>query len=409
VRDAIINYYNNSDSLFRDEEMPDQKIAYVVTDTTRAGHMLGLLSRGVQKYGWKPILVNCSGEAFDFDIPGIEIINVPTSSLFMNFFKSKKLISNIEKVFIQESPSVVHTYPFDSDLISAKALEQHELPLVVSCKGSSYINHISDHLNQYEKLRSSFSVFVCTCRYLATRFFELGIFPKNNINVIFDAPEERFFEPISNTDKAESRKEFGLDEKDEVVSVISDYQENSGYEAMGEAFAELAMERPNLKLLVCAKVLYGERSVIVRNRLRAILEENDMLGRAIFVENEIDLKKIYAATDIYVQPSYHDDCNINLSQAVACGLPIVTTNVGGNSEVVIDGLNGFVVPSTKPQAIASALKKLFESEELRSKMGKYSADFAKKYLHPEEVLRSYCSLYSKVSQNVYRYKTPAVI
>jgi glycosyltransferase involved in cell wall biosynthesis len=55
---------------------------------------------------------------------------------------------------------------------------------------------------------------------------------------------------------------------------------------------------------------------------------------------------------------------------MACGIPVVTTRVGGISEIVTDGRNGFMVPIRDPKAIAAAIMKLLENDDLRVEMGR---------------------------------------
>jgi glycosyltransferase involved in cell wall biosynthesis len=91
-------------------------------------------------------------------------------------------------------------------------------------------------------------------------------------------------------------------------------------------------------------------------------------------QNEIP--RILSKCDIYVQPSLWEGLCITVVEAMATGLPIVATKVGGIPESVIDGYNGFLVPSRNPEALADRILKLVENPDIRAQMGERSRKIA---------------------------------
>jgi glycosyltransferase involved in cell wall biosynthesis len=72
---------------------------------------------------------------------------------------------------------------------------------------------------------------------------------------------------------------------------------------------------------------------------------------------------------VYLHPSVSEGLSNATLEAMAVGLPVVVTDVGGMRELVSDGDNGFVTPSRDPTALATALRELAADSELRAKMG----------------------------------------
>tara|TARA_B100000212_G_C27350843_1_gene523549 strand:- start:355 stop:1494 length:1140 start_codon:yes stop_codon:yes gene_type:complete len=89
-----------------------------------------------------------------------------------------------------------------------------------------------------------------------------------------------------------------------------------------------------------------------------------------------DVKKILFETDILCLPSYREGLPKSLLEGAAMGLPLVTTNTIGCRDVVIDGLNGYLVPIKDSKNLAIAIEKLIKDEDLRFKMGKESFKIA---------------------------------
>lgn len=82
-----------------------------------------------------------------------------------------------------------------------------------------------------------------------------------------------------------------------------------------------------------------------------------------------DMPGLYRSVDVVVLPSYREGLPTGLTEACACGLPVVTTDVPGCREVVSDGDNGFLVPVKDSKALAKAIIALADDEALRSRMG----------------------------------------
>jgi len=76
-----------------------------------------------------------------------------------------------------------------------------------------------------------------------------------------------------------------------------------------------------------------------------------------------------AGTDLFVLPSYHEGMPVSLIEAMAAGIPVVATHVGGIPDLIVDGENGLLVPPGQPGALAAALARLIEDAGERTRMG----------------------------------------
>lgn len=82
-----------------------------------------------------------------------------------------------------------------------------------------------------------------------------------------------------------------------------------------------------------------------------------------------DMPALYRSVDLVVLPSYREGLPTGLTEASACGVPIITTDVPGCREVVVDGENGFLIPAKDARALADAIAVLADNKELRFQMG----------------------------------------
>lgn len=109
-----------------------------------------------------------------------------------------------------------------------------------------------------------------------------------------------------------------------------------------------------------------------------------------------DMRDVLSQADIVCLPSYREGLPKSLLEAAACAIPIVTTDTVGCRDVVVDGVNGLLVPVRDATAIASALRKLIESPELRATMGKSGRTYAEKMFATEIVIAETLAVYHEL-------------
>ena len=129
-----------------------------------------------------------------------------------------------------------------------------------------------------------------------------------------------------------------------------------------EAFASLAPKFRDLRLEIS-----GEGS------LRAKLEEDcrglEVSDSVSFPGWQENLPQVTAGWDIFVLPSLDEGFGLAALEAMAAGLPVVASNVGGLPELVVDGQTGWLVPAADPDKLADCLKRLIADREMRQAMG----------------------------------------
>jgi Glycosyltransferase len=94
-----------------------------------------------------------------------------------------------------------------------------------------------------------------------------------------------------------------------------------------------------------------------------------------------DVDALMSGWDIYVQPSLAEGFGIAAVEAMASGLPVVATNVGGLSEIVVDGETGILVPARDPAALAKSIERLVDDPALRLQMGETVANGCASFQH----------------------------
>lgn len=153
-----------------------------------------------------------------------------------------------------------------------------------------------------------------------------------------------------------------------VVLYVGQFTERKGMLPLLDAFRTVAASNPNAALLMVGNGPLKQELM----RRRDAFGLNDRIVIIDFVQKP-ELPRYYAAADVFVLPSYYDTYGVVVNEAMACGLPIVTSDhVGAAHDLVQEGVNGMIVPAGDANALAGALERLLQDEPLCRAMGKRS-------------------------------------
>jgi glycosyltransferase involved in cell wall biosynthesis len=160
-----------------------------------------------------------------------------------------------------------------------------------------------------------------------------------------------------------------------------------------EAAKELAAKKvPVVFDLVGGDLEIGEVELLQEEIERANLSQ--VVKMHPFAEGRGKLNAFNNA-DVFVYPSYFEGMPMAVIEAMACGLPIIATKIGGLPDLVCDGLNGILVDARCPGQLANAIQLLSSNPDLRSKMGLNSFQIAYKKYDIEVLVPRLVSIYTK--------------
>jgi glycosyltransferase involved in cell wall biosynthesis len=107
---------------------------------------------------------------------------------------------------------------------------------------------------------------------------------------------------------------------------------------------------------------------------------------------------VYAEHDIFVFPSLSEGMPLTLLEAMAAGMPVVTTETSGMADVVEDGFNGLLVPPADTESLVEAIERLLRSADLRKRLGQQAQETMQRYTW-ELVTRKLEEVLTSAAQN----------
>jgi UDP-glucose:(heptosyl)LPS alpha-1,3-glucosyltransferase len=174
--------------------------------------------------------------------------------------------------------------------------------------------------------------------------------PAERVRVIHNAIDtSRFNEHDRPRVRADERRRWGVGPSDVVAAFVAMNYRLKGLEPLLHALARV----PPLKLVVAGSAKFGAWQHFARR-----LGVGD---RVNFVGPAGDVRRIYFGADLHVHPTFYDPCSSVVLEALACGLPVVTSRYNGAAEVMSPPAEGFVVHDPHDHdALAGALRQLLD-------------------------------------------------
>jgi len=135
-------------------------------------------------------------------------------------------------------------------------------------------------------------------------------------------------------------------------------------------------------------------------RLQALCDEYELFDLIRFLgkKSQDDLPYYYSAADTLIMPSHYESFGMVALESMACGTPVVASEVGGLAFLVEDGITGFHFPSEDPDALSKKLTLLIEDGALRARMSQNAARVAKEYGW-QKIAARISKLYQEVIEN----------
>ncbi len=144
-----------------------------------------------------------------------------------------------------------------------------------------------------------------------------------------------------------------------------------GVDVIAQAFVMLANQHPELRLLMLGG---GSQADL----LRRIFERGGVQDQVRFPGHvsQVELPRYYRRCDIYLSASHSDGTSISLLEAMACGRPVIVSDIPGNREWVTPGKNGWLFADGNPAALAQAISQAIEQRPRLAEMGQASRQIA---------------------------------
>ncbi|MCB2154172.1 glycosyltransferase [bacterium] len=281
----------------------------------------------------------------------------------MRHWRSARDIWRLSRLFRRERPDVVHSHKFRQNIPATFAAWLARVPKIFAQV------HSIDSIRGRGKVRAEriaarlrTGTIVVSESVAADVRKALAPWEIPRLHLIYNGIEtERFACPERKATRAAVREEFGLPPDSLLLFAAGRLSRVKNQEIMVKAMAALKDDFPMAHLLIAGE---GDR----RELLQKAIERHGLEQRVVLAGLRNDVPRLLCGSDIYVLSSNSEGFSYATIEAMASGIAIVHTDVGGAREALHEERNGLIVPPGDVEAFTAACRRLLENEELRHAM-----------------------------------------
>jgi len=207
---------------------------------------------------------------------------------------------------------------------------------------------------------------------------------RDRIAVVPPGVDTRHFHPMP---MRAARDRLGVAHGDWMVLFVGRIERLKGVDTLIRAIALLAHECPTWVEKMCVAIIGGDAATnenVELERLKRMREELGLSDLITFLgaRDQDQLRHYYNAASFVVMPSRYESFGMVALEAMACGRPVIASEVGGLAHLVRDGQTGFHVPEGNHVGLASAIARLLQDDRLREQLGRQAAVWAQAFAWP---------------------------
>lgn len=313
-----------------------------------------------------------------------------------NFITEFPYFLHFENIVKQYQPDIIHvnTLPFLTSLQAIAVARRMRIPGILHVHGvigmRNWLLDTAQRTFIRTVLRKAFhdaTLIICLTKSDSLEVQRLGC-PHEKIRIIPNGVDIEKFKPSNRR-------------LDDLIFWGGRFIPQKGLEYLIEAFALITKERPKAKLMMTGNgplfpKIYG---LVKRYKL-----EKNVLFRGYVARNT--MPDLLGVASVYVLPSLKEGMPYALLEAMACGLPVIGSNIPGVNDVIVNGENGLLVPPRDPKALAEAILTLLNDVKMRKKLGQNARELIVKKYNWNKIIPLMEKVYREaIKENTWNGKT----
>jgi glycosyltransferase involved in cell wall biosynthesis len=321
--------------------------------------------------------------------------NIPVYSLDFNgtIYQIKAILhasQNLKSIIMKEKPDIIHSHLYTADLVTRIAVGKR-LPLIstlhsydkwwlekrrLKSRIKTFLDYISGKLSKSFYIAVSKSVKDYACKALNIS--------EDRIIVVYNGINPHKF-------IVKDYQSYQINNQPLIIQVGRFYKEK-GHETSIKAMLIIKKYYPKAKLLLVGD---GPLYSFIENEIKSL----ELINNIELLGVREDIPDLLLKADIFWMPSEWEGLPIACLEAMASGLPIIASAVGGLLEIISDGETGYLIPKGSYEQLAERSLRLFKDFDLRKKMGLMSRKIVERNFTIEKTAKEYISIYDSFKRN----------
>jgi len=362
------------------------RIAFVITelDVGGAERALVQLVTGLPRDAWESRVISIG--PWGPLVATLQDAGIPVRCLdAVYLWDTPRVLWQLRREFRDYQPQILQTFLFHANILGRIAGRWARVPHVVAGlrvaeRRSRFYGWVDRWTNRWVDRN------VCVSRAVADFCeHESGLNPRKTVvipNGVDVAPIQQA-SPIQVTD-------WGIPAKAPLILTVARLEHQKGIDLLLAAAPEILAAIPEAHLVILGEGLH-------RTALERQAAATQFAARIHFLGHRGDVPRWLQRAQVMVLPSRWEGMPNVVLEAMAAGLAVVATDVEGVREVIVDNVNGCIVPAESPQALAEVTMQLLRQPEISKKLGMAAQDVVGKKFTVDAMIQQYAQLYQELS------------
>jgi glycosyltransferase involved in cell wall biosynthesis len=383
--------------------MKTRKILLLNTQMEAGGAQKAMLvlARGLKSRGYEVIAVTMYDKADYIDrfkeLYGCDIIDLKMKRPNEQKNKVRKIydffegIKHLYKLLKEERIEIIQTFSHYSNIIGPIIAAVCKVPVRVTSQRmylkKAWLLSLDRFIENSPLVTAMVSVSESIRGYSITK---QKIKP-SKIVTIYNGIDTHFFNcaSFSSSNRCDTRRSLGIKEGDNVIIVVARLHPIKGHIYLLEAIPGILKTFPNSMFFIVGE---GE----VRLSLERRVQELQIQDSVLFLGARQDIKDLLCISDLFVLPSLSEGMPNSILEAMACEVPVISSEVGGCREIIINGETGVFVQPANSDELAKAICLLLGNPDMRRKLAYNALQRVIKEFSEEKNVSSFIDLYEMI-------------
>lgn len=278
-----------------------------------------------------------------------------------------KVVWKLYKLLRQVKADIVQSYLFDAEIAVRLAGKLAGTPVIISSERNTNYRLKKIQLTAYRLTKNLFDVCIANSNAGADFNSRTLNQPRNKYRVVHNGVNTTRFSPHDNS---ATRNELGIPKESFCVGMFGSFKEQKNHPLLFAAATHVLHKHPDTRFVFIGDQLYAgmHGSSDYKTSIEKLVDELGIRKQCLFLGNRNDVEKLYNACDITVLPSLFEGTPNVAIESMACGIPVIATDVSDNSYVIPDGKAGFIINLGDDETLAERINRFIEDRELLQRM-----------------------------------------
>ncbi|MCG6201301.1 glycosyltransferase [Psychromonas antarctica] len=265
------------------------------------------------------------------------------------------VVTQLSHMIKKYSIDIIHSYLFDAEIAC-------RLAAFISFSG---VKVIGSERNTNYNLRIHQKIAIAL-----TKYFVDIIIANSTTGAIFNSKLSRLTidkyrviyngvntEKFTLKNKNETKKNLNLPLNNQIIGMFASFKNQKNHPLLLQAFSEILPKHPNTTLLLVGDKLHGgmHGSDDYNRLIHNMITDLNLHDNCVCLGNRVDVENIYPACDFTVLPSLYEGTPNVLLESMACGKPVIATDVSDNAKIITNNINGLLIESENKAQLKNAL------------------------------------------------------